>query len=304
MSTHSRLVKAPLFTIALWCCVPAIQADVLQVDGRSVPVRSEGSGKPVIFVHGALSDLRVWDSVLDRLANQTEDHRLISYTQRHFGPADGPLGIPADFTRETHVSDLIRLAETVVSEQPSTIVTWSYGGEIGLHAMRQRPDLFDAAIHYEPILFPLLTDLPGGERARMEKVRTVFAPATALAKNGDLEAAAMRFMEGVFIMAPETAANSIAPWPEIWRDNSRTIPAFGSMVPLPIRCEELKSIDAPTLVVQGSESHVDTAMMADRVTDCLGNALTVHVPGANHGIPMRSPQRMADIVAGFLSVLN
>lgn len=304
MSTYSRLARAPLFAIVLWCCVPTAKAEFIQIDERPVPVHSEGSGKPVIFVHGALSDLRVWDGVLDRLANQAKDHRLIAYTQRHFGPADGPLGKPADFTRETHVSDLIRLAETVGSEQPSTLVTWSYGGEIGLHAMRQRPDLFDAAIHYEPILFPLLTDLPGGERARMEKVRTVFAPAAALAKIGNLEAAAMRFMEGVFIMEPGTAANAIAPWPEIWHENSQTIPAFGSMLPLPLRCEELESIRAPTLVIQGSESHLDTAMMADRVTDCLGNALTVHVPGANHGIPMRSPQRMADIVAGFLSVLN
>lgn len=154
---------------------------------------------------------------------------LVTYTQRHFGPGDAPIGLPEDFDRDTHISDLIRLTETVGNGTPVTLVTWSYGGEIGLHAMMRRPELFGAAIHYEPILFPLLSDLPGGKRAMQEKVRTVFAPAVGLAKQGDLNGAAMRFMEGVFLMPegsgsgrPHALADDLAGQQQdhsgLWRD--------------------------------------------------------------------------------------
>lgn len=228
----------------------------------------------------------------------------MTYTQRHFGLGEGPLGMPEDFTREAHISDLIRLAETVGNGFPVTLVTWSYGGEIGLHAMMRRPDLFDAAIHYEPILFPLLSEIPGGERARMEKVRTMFAPAVSFAKKGDLEGAAMRFMEGAFLMRVGSAPTAADPWPAIWRANSRTIPAYGAMAPLPVTCADLADIDAPSLIVQGAETHIDTAMMADQITDCMGNALTIRVSGANHGLPMRAPEHLARVISGFMDMAN
>ena len=303
--THFKCLNRSFAGAAMLAlCASAADAETLEIDSRSVAVRIEGHGPPVIFVHGALSDLRAWDAVVDLLADAVPDHQLITYTQRHFGAGEGPLGKPEDFTRDTHVTDLIRLAETVDGETRATLVTWSYGGEIGLHAIRRRPDLFRAAIHYEPILFPLLKEIPGGERARMEKVRNMFAPAAAIAQKGDLEGAAMRFMEGAFSMEPGTAPDAPTPWPEIWRDNSRTIPAYGAMSPMPVTCDDLSSIAIPTLVIQGTDTHVDTAMMSDRVTTCLGNAATIRVGGAGHGIPMRNPERMAKAVSEFLSVLD
>ena len=304
MSDIKKITQRALAGALLSVASTGALAEPLEIDGRSIEVRFEGKGAPIIFVHGALSDLRVWDKVIDALSGNAPDHRLITYTQRHYGPGDGPLGMPEDFTRETHVSDLIRLAETVGDEETVTLVTWSYGGEIGLHAMKRRPDLFVAAIHYEPILFPLLAEIPGGERALMEKMRTTIAPAVAFAKTGDLEAAALRFMEGAFLMPVGSASTAGDPWPEIWRDNSRTVPAYGAMKSLPMTCADLAAVNAPTLVVQGAETHVDTAMMADHVAECLGNAFTMRVPDANHGIPMRKPEHLARIISGFLDIVD
>ncbi|WP_172332261.1 alpha/beta fold hydrolase [Mangrovicoccus sp. HB161399] len=303
MSTTSNITRG-LVAAGIALTTTSLHADVFEIDGRTVEVRFEGEGTPVIFVHGALSDLRVWDGVIDALAKNAPDRRLVSYTQRHFGPGDAPIGLPEDFSRDTHVSDLIRVAETVGNGTPATLVTWSYGGEIGLHAMMRRPELFGAAIHYEPILYPLLSDLPGGRRAMQEKVRTVFAPAVGLAKQGNLDGAALRFIEGVFQMPEGSAAEAKMPWPTIWRNNSRTIPAYGAMAPLPVGCEDLGAITAPTIIVEGGDSHIDTVMMADRVSECLDNALTLIVPGANHGIPMRSPERFAEMISDVLNLLR
>ncbi|MEP3329180.1 alpha/beta hydrolase [Sedimentitalea sp.] len=303
MTMKSR-TACSLVAAGLTLITTNVHAETLEIDGRTMEVRIEGDGAPVIFVHGALSDLRVWDGVIDALAEEMPDRRLVSYTQRHFGPGDTPLGLPDDFSRDTHVSDLIRLTETVGNGTPVTLVTWSYGGEIGLHAAMRRPELYGTAIHYEPILFSLLSDLPGGKRAMQEKVRKVFAPAVGLAKQGDLNGAAMRFMEGVFLMPEGSAADAPVPWPTIWQDNSRTIPAYGAMAPLLVGCEDLGAISAPTVILQGSESHIDTVMMADRASECLGNALTINVPGANHGIPMRAPEQFADMTSYVLKLLR
>lgn len=302
--TMTSRTACSLVAAGLTLITTDVHAEALEIDDRTVEVRIEGDGAPVIFVHGALSDLRVWDGVIDALAEEMPDRRLVSYTQRHFGPGDTPLGLPEDFSRDTHVSDLIRLTETVGNGTPVTLVTWSYGGEIGLHAAMRRPELYGTAIHYEPILFPLLSDLPGGKRAMQEKDRTVFAPALGLAKQGDLNGAAMRFMEGVFLMREGSAADAPMPWPTIWQDNSRTIPAYGAMAPLLVGCEDLGAITAPTVILQGSESHIDTVMMADLVSKCLDNALTINVPGANHGIPMRAPEQFADMIFYVLKLLR
>lgn len=76
------------------------------------------------------------------------------------------------------------------------------------------------------------------------------------------------------------------------------------MSPLPVSCEDLGAITIPTVVVQGSDSHIDTVMMADRVSECLDNALTINVLGANHGIPMRAPEQFADMISNVLKLLR
>lgn len=107
--------------------------------------RAVGEGAPVVMVHGALSDARAWDDVIDALSS-TPGYHFITYHQRYYGPQEHAVGKPADFNRNTHIEDLIRLAES--QGAPVTLVTWSYGGEIGLHAMQQRPELFRAAVHF------------------------------------------------------------------------------------------------------------------------------------------------------------
>lgn len=280
--------------------VTSTHAEPLAVNDQVFETRIDGNGSPVVFVHGALSDRRVWDDVMDAMPKSAQ-RSYISYTQRHFGPGKVPLGQPDDFRRDIHVTDLIAVVETL-DRGPVTLVTWSYGGEIGIHAMLQRPDLFRAALHYEPMLFPLLADLPGGRRALQEKKDAVFAPAAALAKRGDLEGAAMQFIEGVFLMVPGTAVEAATPWPSIWRENSRTIPAYGTMAELPVHCADLHAIKVPMLVLSGADSQVDNVMIAEEVARCSSNATLVALPGINHDLPLVAAVDFAELIDAFLTI--
>ena len=59
----------------------------MQVDGISLSYIDTGKGKPVVFIHGAFSDLRVWEPQRQDIS---EKHRFIAYTQRYFGNKQWP----------------------------------------------------------------------------------------------------------------------------------------------------------------------------------------------------------------------
>jgi pimeloyl-ACP methyl ester carboxylesterase len=54
----------------------------MPVGDVTLPYVDDGEGIPVVFLHGAISDLRVWEPYRARIA---EDRRFVSYTQRYFG---------------------------------------------------------------------------------------------------------------------------------------------------------------------------------------------------------------------------
>src|SRR5687767_10098283 len=54
----------------------------IEVNGARLAYVEEGSGETIVFVHGAVSDLRTWDAIREDVAKK---YRFIAYTQRYFG---------------------------------------------------------------------------------------------------------------------------------------------------------------------------------------------------------------------------
>lgn len=59
----------------------------LRVNGADLFYREQGSGTPVVFVHGAWMDLRYWEPQQQAIAAQ---FRFIAYTLRYHGTAAWP----------------------------------------------------------------------------------------------------------------------------------------------------------------------------------------------------------------------
>ena len=57
-----------------------------EINGVRLPYVEQGAGEPMVFVHGFVSDLRIWQPIKDEIAKK---YRFIAYTQRYFGPARG-----------------------------------------------------------------------------------------------------------------------------------------------------------------------------------------------------------------------
>jgi pimeloyl-ACP methyl ester carboxylesterase len=79
-------------------------AKEIEVNRVRLSYVEQGSGEPIVFVHGAFSDLRVWEPVREEVARR---YRFIAYTQRYHGVGawkdDGK-----EYSTATHANDLAK----------------------------------------------------------------------------------------------------------------------------------------------------------------------------------------------------
>lgn len=277
-----------------------IGASALEVIVNEIPLQYEekGNGEVVLFVHGAISDRRVWANYTDAISGK---RRFISYDQRHFGKSVTP-DETAIFSADAHANDLISFVEAL-ELGPVSLVAWSYGGDVAARAAIARPDLFRAMVYYEPDINGLIAGLPGASRAT-DDLYNRFGPAMAAIEEGDLSTAALRFIEIVFLLASGGANEEPESWKAVWQENGRTLPAYLSAPAGNIAtCQRLNSIQVPTLVVTGSIGHIYDSMMAERVAECQSYALLVTMKGVNHDGPYRKPEEFAEKIITFLDLV-
>jgi hypothetical protein len=105
---------------------PAVKE--VEVNGVRLQYWDQGSGEPVVFVHGVISDHRAWEPVRDEIARK---YRFIALTQRYFGTGswkdDGK-----EFSVATFSNDLAQFI-TSLNAGPVHLVGWSFGGTAGHH---------------------------------------------------------------------------------------------------------------------------------------------------------------------------
>lgn len=116
---------------------------LVPVDGGAVAVRVQGSGRPVLFVHGALVNSHLWDGVVGAAPGITAilpDLPLGAH--EHPLAADAPVAFPdlarmvlavLDHVREVHGHDRV------------TVVGNDTGGALVQHLLANHPDRFEAA---------------------------------------------------------------------------------------------------------------------------------------------------------------
>ncbi len=260
----------------------------LTVNGARLAYVDQGAGAPIVAVHGALSDLRIWQALGATLA---VDNRFIALTQRYFG-ADAWPDAASHFSRETHIADLIAFIQAL-DAGPVHLVTWSYGGEVGLYAMQRRPDLFRSAVHYEPSLGALLTGIDGGPDAQADFAATL-APALAALQAGRVEDAGLRFLEAVFSLPPGGAEREPEAMQALVRDNARTLAPFLQLPSPPALADaDLATIETPVLAVHGARTHARYKLIAEKLVSALPNAALTVLSDVNHDGPYREPAAFA-----------
>jgi pimeloyl-ACP methyl ester carboxylesterase len=274
---------------------PAVKE--VEVNGVRLSYVEQGSGEPIVFVHGAFSDLRVWEPIRDEVAKR---YRFIAYTQRYFGtdpwPDDG-----RNFNIATHADELAKFI-TSLNVGPVHLVTRSRGGGVAMAFALKNPALVRSLTLHEPALLSVLpADSPEGKAARED--RSKFTSAAIAANKADDPVRTTRiFLEGVYQLEPGGFDRLPEAAQKMFLDNARTAPLlFGGAPPPPITCDALRTFTRPTLVTHGENTHAYYKLINEGVGKCVPGAQQVSFPNLVHNAPSANPAAFTAALFEFLA---
>jgi pimeloyl-ACP methyl ester carboxylesterase len=118
-----------------------------RVNGYDMAYLEQGNGRPLVMVHGGISDYRAWRHQMESLGRT---NRAIAVSLRHYFPARWQ-GKGPGFSWEQHVSDLIAFIKAL-DAGPVDLMGHSRGGVIALEAAFAEPGLIRRLILAEPSL--------------------------------------------------------------------------------------------------------------------------------------------------------
>ena len=267
----------------------------VSANGTEVSYVSQGSGAPVVFVHGAVIDLRFWEPQRAAFAKQ---YRFISYSQRYHGkgawPDDGK-----QYSAETHTADLAAFINTL-KLGPVHLVGLSYGGTVAALLATREPQLLRTLTLAEPGVFALLADSPEGKVALEEWTQGTL-PMMAALKAGD-NVGATKQLAALVMGDSVDNFDKLAPGlREGLLDNARTLPLLFAAPQPTITCDMLRGIKVPTLVIRGERTPRFFTATNVAVSKCIAGSKTVTITKASHAMSFDNPVEFNRAVMGFIA---
>jgi pimeloyl-ACP methyl ester carboxylesterase len=297
------MVRLSAFAVLLLCLVVpstmtwAQVAKEVEINGFRAQYVEQGSGEPMVFVHGAPGDLRAWEPIREGIANK---YRFIAYNQRYFGtepwPDDGK-----NFSIPTLADDLATFI-TSFNAGPVHLVSLSFGGLVAMQAAVKNPSLVRSLILYEPNVISVLPAESAEGKAAREDLSKMFAPVIAATKGGDAVQAAKLAREAVFQLGPGGFDREPQAVQTRVLDNARTMPLiFAAPAPPAITCDMLKNFPQPTLVMREEKTQVSFVLISEAISKCIPAAQLVVLQNVNHNGPSRDPAAFTGAIFEFLS---
>jgi esterase len=275
-------------------------AKALPVNGYPMAYVENGSGRPLIMVHGALSDYRTWSAQMEPLG---KSNRAIAVSLRHYFPErwDGKGG---NFSWKQHVADTIGFVKAL-DAGPVDLVGHSRGGLVAFEVARAQPSLIRTLILAEPGLIldetgfgASLQDHSAAKTAVNERAARVKSVLNRF-QEGDMEGGLEIFIDAV--SGPGSWKNLPEAVRQMVRDNAWTIKGIEEEQRRPVNCRDLESLVMPVLLVGGEKSPPRYGQILTVIEPCLKQRERVTLPNASHGMHRMNPTAFNDSVAQFLS---
>ena len=279
----------------------------LDIHGSLLEYTEQGSGHPLVLIHGSASDCRTWTAQQAEFAKR---YRAIAYSRRHHWPNE-PIPDGADYSMSEHLDDLETLVGAL-DAAPAHLVGHSYGAFLALLLAIRKPHLVRSLVLTEPPvvtlfvgnppkvseILKLLATRPRTALAILKFGATGIGPATAAAKRGDLKTAMLIF--GKAVLGPDAFGRLPESRLEQVRVNSFRAEFLGSgFVPLDAR--RIRGVEAPTLLITGRRSPALFHRLADGLSELLPHVQRVEIDNASHIVHEDNPSAYGEAVSRFLA---
>ncbi|MEO2170037.1 MAG: alpha/beta hydrolase, partial [bacterium] len=260
--------------------------------GRGLEVNAieQGSGLPIVLVHGSPGSAYDWKPTLEALA--ARGYHVLAYDRVGYGYSDGRQD--EAYTVESNARELLALLENA-ELQDATIVGWSYGGSTAMAA----------ALHDSSRIARLVLvgsggyaenppTLPPGVQGTMD----LMIPWLALVPPAErsLQAAFSQQAFGLNPLPewwlPQLAANFQRPGTRAaWEGEEATFTWDGP---------DPEPIDRPILVAHGSEDGLVPLVVADWIHERSGNSELWVVEGGGHMLPITHTDSLVNRIVSFI----
>jgi pimeloyl-ACP methyl ester carboxylesterase len=256
----------------------------------ALAAETHGAGEPVVFLHAAIADRRMWRAGVERVA---ASHQAILYDRRGAGET------VAQAADHSAIDDLFAVIDTIGGGKPATLVGCSQGGRIALDAALRYPARVRKLVLiagtvtgapdpvYPPDVPPLLAAIKAAETARdWDRVNALKARLFldgALGAEGRVKDPARSF----FLQMHDTILRKTPP---------------GRDIDQPEAYSRLAELAMPVLVLWGDLDlpHIQdrSRHVAARAPRAIGHAIpgTGHLPNLER--PDKVMARIADFAAG------
>ncbi|MCZ8324104.1 MAG: alpha/beta hydrolase [Sphingomonadaceae bacterium] len=249
---------------------------------------------PLLLLHGAPGDGRLWQPVIDRLPAGT---RAVAPTLAYFGEAPWP-DDGAGFGSELHAAEII--AAAVAQGEPVRLVAWSFSVLPALLAALRRPELFAALLVYEPGLPSWVEDEGELERFGAD-AGAAFGPIAGAVMSGDNAAAVALLFDasggpGCFAnLSPERRA--------LYLQSAAMMPLLmgGGQPPTPVSASEIAALRVPLTVAMGSRTRPVFEVPSRGLARATGGTEPLIVAEADHMLPETAPERFAALIGEWMA---
>ena len=258
--------------------------EVVPADGLEIAYERVGEGSPLVLVHGAAVDSRMWRPQLAALA---DEFTVVAWDEPGAGRSSD---VPADFTLSDYANCLAALIDAL-DLGPAHVVGLSWGGTVALELYRHHPALVATLVLVDTYA-GWKGSLPAAEvQARVAGVRQMLAaddhlfdPTLPGLFAGDPPAEFVSLMEA---MAADVRSESM-----------RT--ALLVMAEADQR-DLLPRIAVPTLLIWGDLDARSPLSVARQFEEAISNAKLVVIPGAGHVSNLEQPDLFNAAVREFCS---
>jgi len=253
--------------------------EVAQIKSGNAVLAAEiiGAGEPVIFLHAAVADRRMWRDVAAQLA---ATHRIIAYDRRGFGETTAPV--------EDHsaVDDLAALIDAQASGRKPMLVGCSQGGRIVLDAALRFPDRLRGIV----LIAPSVTGGPD----------PVYPP--EIAPLMALQPASIELKTRLWLDGPLAVENRVVGAARaMFVAMNEAIHPAGKDIDVAPNYERLAEIALPTRVLCGDLDFPHIQARCRHLAATIPRANLKMLPGLAHLPSLENPDAVARPLAEFLA---
>ena len=256
--------------------------DVVQANGLEVAYERAGTGPPLVFVHGAAADSRMWQPQLEALA---DEFTVVAWDEPGAGRSSD---VPTSFSLADYARSLAAVVEAL-GLGPAHVVGLSWGGTVALELYRNRPELVASLV---------LADTYAGWKGSLpaEEVEARVAGLQYL-----LSLPADEFnpqLPGLF--AGDPPAEFIPLLEAIAGDTRKE--SMGTALMVMAEADQrdlLPQITVPTLLIWGELDARSPLSVAHQFDEAIPDAELVVIPGAGHVSNLERPEEFTRAVREF-----